>query len=77
MSMGESHEHGRTTCAYEGVNGVTFRVIAQSSAVSLLHQLFESLRFMNHRQFSLFPSSSIVMIQDTAAIPSRSHKRTS
>jgi hypothetical protein len=25
MSMGESHEHGRTTCAYEGVNGVNLR----------------------------------------------------
>jgi hypothetical protein len=43
MSAGEPHEHGRTTCAYGGVNGVTFRVIAQSSAVSLLRQLFESL----------------------------------
>jgi hypothetical protein len=29
MSMGEVHEHGRTTYAYEGVNGVTLRVIAQ------------------------------------------------
>jgi hypothetical protein len=46
MSMGESHEHGRTTCAYKGVNGVTFRVIAQSSAVSLLRQICKSLRFV-------------------------------
>ena len=26
MSMGELHEHGRTTCAYEGVNGVNTRL---------------------------------------------------
>ena len=32
MSIEESHEHGRTTCAYKGVNGVTFRFIAHSSA---------------------------------------------
>jgi hypothetical protein len=32
MSMGDSHGNGGTTCAYEGVNGVNFRVIAQSSA---------------------------------------------
>jgi hypothetical protein len=40
MSMGESHEHGRTTCAYEGVNGVNFRVIAQSSASGSSSKLF-------------------------------------
>ena len=32
MSIGESHEHGRTTCAYGGVDGVTFRFIVHSSA---------------------------------------------
>ena len=32
MSMGESHGNGRTPCAYGGVSGVTFRVIAHSSA---------------------------------------------
>ena len=32
MSMGESHGHGRTPCAYGGVNGVTFRFIVHSSA---------------------------------------------
>ena len=36
MSMEESHEHGRTTCAYKGVNGVTFRVIAHSSASGIV-----------------------------------------
>jgi len=32
ISMEESHGHGRTPCAYGGVSGVTFRVIAHSSA---------------------------------------------
>ena len=32
MSMEESHENGRTPCAYKGVKGVTFRVVAHSSA---------------------------------------------
>ena len=32
MSMGESHRHGRTTSPYGGVTGVTFRIIADSSA---------------------------------------------
>jgi hypothetical protein len=41
MSMGESHGHGRTTFAYEGVNGVNFRLIAlESFALSLLPPLF-------------------------------------
>ena len=30
--MGESHEHGRTTCAYGGVDGVSLCFIAHSSA---------------------------------------------
>jgi hypothetical protein len=47
MRMEERHEHGNTTCAYEGVNGVNFCVIAQSFALSLPRQLFESLRFIN------------------------------
>jgi hypothetical protein len=44
--MDLSHRHGRTTCAYEGVNGVNFRLIARSFALSLLRQLFESLCFV-------------------------------
>jgi hypothetical protein len=40
MRMKESHEHGETTCAYEGVNEVNFRVIAQSSASGSSSKLF-------------------------------------
>ena len=32
ISMGERRERGNTICAYGGVNGVTFRLIAHSSA---------------------------------------------
>ena len=46
MSMGERHEHGRTTCAYEypiaydGVNGVTSASLSfVPSSLSLLHQV--------------------------------------
>jgi hypothetical protein len=34
MSMGELREYGRTTCAYGGVNGVTFRFITQFFALA-------------------------------------------
>ena len=34
MSMEELHEYGRTTCAYERVNGVTFRFIVESFALA-------------------------------------------
>jgi hypothetical protein len=44
--MGEPHEHMSTPCAYEGVNRVNFHLIAQSFALSLLRQLFESLSFV-------------------------------
>ena len=40
MSMGESHERGRTTFAYGGVNEVNFHVIAQSSASGSSSKLF-------------------------------------
>jgi hypothetical protein len=43
------HSLEKTTCAYDEVNGVNSRLIAQFFALSLLHQLFESLCFMNHR----------------------------
>jgi hypothetical protein len=32
MTIGERHKHWSTSCAYEGVNGVTFRFIAESFA---------------------------------------------
>ena len=54
MSIGESHGHGRTPCAYGGVNGVTFRFIVHSSAsgissASSLIQFFSIVLNVRHR----------------------------
>ena len=64
MSIGESHENGRTPCAYEGVNGVTFCVIAQF-LLQVRRLLFESFCIMNmnranasYIQFERLPVSS-------------------
>jgi hypothetical protein len=46
MSMGELYEHGKTACAYEGVNGVNIRFFLSSSTTSCF-----SLRKVVH-QFS-------------------------
>jgi hypothetical protein len=58
MSMGESHEYGKTACAYGGVNGVTFRLVAQSFVLGLLHQLCESRCFTANSVFFRRPQSS-------------------
>jgi hypothetical protein len=41
VRMQSPHEHGRTTCTYERVNEVNFRVIAQSSASGSSLKLFD------------------------------------
>jgi hypothetical protein len=51
ISMGEPHEHWRTACTYGGVNGVTFRLVAQSFALSLLRPLCESRCFTANSVF--------------------------
>jgi hypothetical protein len=56
MSMGDSHGHGGTTCAYEGVNEVNFRVIAQYSASGSSSKLFN---LVSSPIASLFPSFRI------------------
>jgi len=62
MTIGESHENGRTPCAYKRVNGVTFCFVVHSYEAR-----FELLYvFMN-----------VVLIQYNLAIPSRWHKGTS
>ena len=54
MSIEESHGNGRTPCAYGGVNGVTFRVIAHSSA--------SGTSSASIPEFSSFPSSWMYII---------------
>ena len=53
MSIGESHENGRTPCACGGVSGVTFRFIVHSSAsgtssASSLIQFFSIVLDLRH-----------------------------
>jgi len=70
MTVGDRHEHGRTTCAYWGVNGVNI-----SFFVDFCFLLFFSLRV--HR-FSPHPDVSFLGFRliYTLAIPSRSYTKT-
>jgi hypothetical protein len=52
MSTGESHPHGRTACAYEGVNGVNLDIF-----VDFCFGLFFSLSV---HQFSPYPDISFL-----------------
>jgi hypothetical protein len=69
MSMGESHEHGRTTCAYGGVNGVNFRVIAQSSALGSSLKLFNLVSPSIDSLFPSFRIHGIVVINHLPSSP--------
>jgi hypothetical protein len=69
MSMGESHEHGRTTCAYGGVNGVNFRVIAQSSALGSSLKLFNLVSPSIDSIFPSFRIHGIVVINHLPSSP--------
>jgi hypothetical protein len=67
MSIGIPHANMSTPCAYGGVTGVTFRFIAQFSALSLRRRLCNSLRFIANSVLSLalnirhFASLTIVL----------------
>jgi hypothetical protein len=76
--MGERHEHMSTPCAYEGVNGVNLRFVAQSfrqlldqilsapSSIDVLFRLYYSV-VLNLRHFASLVVLSIVLTQDAFA----------
>src|ERR1700733_6894931 len=68
MRMEEEHEHGRTTCAYRGVNGVTFRFIAQSSASGSPSKLSDLVSSSIDSFFPSFRIHSIVVINHHQSI---------
>ena len=83
--MDLSHSHGKTTYAYEGVNGVNLSFVAESlcrfldqtlsasSSIDVLFRRIESTPFcITNRVFNRLDSA-----HDALDIPSRSHKITS